>query len=82
VIPFFPRRQPGGGSAIRLEAPRAGFPGDDVIADTARINACIERMVREAPAQYLWMHQRFKTRPPGEPAVYRADPAARETGAP
>jgi KDO2-lipid IV(A) lauroyltransferase len=26
--------------------------------------------VREAPEQYLWVHKRFKTRPPGQPSVY------------
>jgi len=70
VIPFFHRRLDGGGYAIRLEAPLPDFPGNDVIVDTARVNAVIERMVREAPAQYLWMHKRFKTRPPGEASVY------------
>jgi len=70
VIPFFHRRLDGGGYAIRLEAPLDGFPSADVIADTARVNAAIERMVREAPTQYLWMHKRFKTRPPGEASVY------------
>lgn len=69
VIPFFHRRLDGGGYALRLEAPLDGFPSD-VLDDTTRINACIERMVREAPAQYLWMHQRFKTRPPGAPPIY------------
>lgn len=71
VIPFFHRRLPDGqGYALRLGAPLEGFPGDDVLADTARINACIEQMVREAPEQYLWVHKRFKTRPAGEPAIY------------
>lgn len=71
VIPFFHRRLPGGeGYALRLGAPLDGFPGTDVAADTARINACIEQMVREAPEQYLWVHKRFKTRPPGAPAIY------------
>ena len=70
VIPFFHRRRDKGGYAIRLEPPLADFPGEDAIADTTRVNACIERMVREAPAQYLWMHKRFKTRPPGEASVY------------
>jgi KDO2-lipid IV(A) lauroyltransferase len=69
VIPFFHRRLDGGGYAPRLEAPLEDFPAE-VAGDTARINACIERMVREAPAQYLWMHQRFKTRPPGAAPVY------------
>jgi Kdo2-lipid IVA lauroyltransferase/acyltransferase len=70
VIPFFHRRLDEGGYAIRLEAPLADFPGPDVIVDTTRVNAAIERMVREAPTQYLWMHKRFKTRPPGEASVY------------
>lgn len=70
VIPFFHRRRDDDGYAIRLEAPLADFPGYDVVADTARINACIERMVQEAPGQYLWMHKRFKTRPPGEAEIY------------
>jgi KDO2-lipid IV(A) lauroyltransferase len=71
VIPFFHRRLPGGqGYALRLGAPRDNSPGADVLPDTARVNACIEQMVREAPEQYLWVHKRFKTRPPGLPAVY------------
>jgi len=71
VIPFFHRRLPGGqGYALRLGAPLDGFPGAGVEADTARVNACIEQMVREAPEQYLWVHKRFKTRPPGQPPVY------------
>jgi KDO2-lipid IV(A) lauroyltransferase len=70
VIAFFHRRREDGSYAIRLEAPLADFPGTDVTADTARVNAAIERMVREAPAQYLWLHKRFKTRPPGATAIY------------
>jgi KDO2-lipid IV(A) lauroyltransferase len=70
VVPFFHRRLPDGGYALSLEAPLGNFPGTDVAADTARVNAVIERMVREAPAQYLWVHKRFKTRPPGAPPVY------------
>lgn len=70
VIPFFHRRLEGGGYALRLEAPLADFPSDDAQEDTAQVNAAIERMVREAPTQYLWIHQRFKTRPAGEPRVY------------
>jgi len=71
VIPFFHRRLPGsGGYVLRLGAPLQDFPGPDVRDDTARINSCIEQMVREAPAQYLWAHKRFKTRPPGQPPLY------------
>jgi len=70
VIPFFHKRNPGGGYTLRLEAPLDGFPGSDVVADTARVNACVERMVREAPEQYLWVHKRFKSRPPGDTPIY------------
>ncbi|HET6546301.1 MAG TPA: LpxL/LpxP family Kdo(2)-lipid IV(A) lauroyl/palmitoleoyl acyltransferase [Rhodanobacteraceae bacterium] len=70
VIPFFHRRLPEGGYALRLEPALDDFPGTDVGTDSARINACIERMVGEAPTQYLWMHQRFKTRPVGTPPLY------------
>jgi KDO2-lipid IV(A) lauroyltransferase len=71
VIPFFHRRLPDdGGYALRLGAPLQDFPGSEAAVDTARVNACIEQMVREAPEQYLWVHKRFKTRPPGSSDVY------------
>lgn len=72
VIPFEHRREADGSYHIRLLAPLEDFPGADAAADTARVNAAIEAMVRKAPAQYLWMHKRFKTRPDGEPDLYRA----------
>ncbi|MBN8727758.1 MAG: LpxL/LpxP family Kdo(2)-lipid IV(A) lauroyl/palmitoleoyl acyltransferase [Xanthomonadales bacterium] len=70
VVPFFHRRLAGGGYAIRLEPALSDFPGADVEADTARVNGVIERMVREAPGQYLWLHKRFKTQPPGMAPPY------------
>ena len=64
VIPFFHARNANDdGYEIRLQAPLENFPTHDVVADTARVNAAIESMVRAAPAQYLWVHKRFKTRP-------------------
>lgn len=48
-----------------------GFPGDDTPeAATARLNALIENWVRMDPAQYYWVHRRFKTRPAGEARIY------------
>ncbi len=58
------------GYDIRLSEPLEHFPGEDELADTARISEHIEAMVRKAPAQYLWVHRRFKTRPEGEPGLY------------
>jgi KDO2-lipid IV(A) lauroyltransferase len=71
VLPCVTRMLPGGqGYVARIEAPWADFPTDDVQADTRRMNAYIERVVLEMPEQYLWMHKRFKTRPPGEARFY------------
>jgi KDO2-lipid IV(A) lauroyltransferase len=76
VIPYFARRLPDGrGYHLTLSPPLAGFPSGDEVADTVRINAAVEAEVRQMPEQYLWVHRRFKTRPPGEPGYYDA-PAA------
>jgi Kdo2-lipid IVA lauroyltransferase/acyltransferase len=71
VIPFFHRRLPDGqGYVLRLAPPMTDLPSKDPALDTTRVNEEIEAMVREAPEQYLWVHKRFKTRPPGEPPIY------------
>jgi KDO2-lipid IV(A) lauroyltransferase len=58
------------GYVLHLEAPWEDYPTDSVEADTARMNAEIERWVRRLPEQYLWTHRRFKTRPAGEASFY------------
>jgi Kdo2-lipid IVA lauroyltransferase/acyltransferase len=60
----------GGGYRVRYLPPWTDFPSDDPVADTARMNRWIEEEVRRNPAQYLWVHKRFKTRPEGEPGFY------------
>lgn len=42
----------------------------DAVTNTARFTAAIEGYVREYPEQWLWMHRRWKTRPPGEEGIY------------
>lgn len=72
VQPVIVTMLPGGqGWRVRFEPPLRGWPSDDALADTAALNALIEERIRAQPAQYLWVHKRFKTRPPGEPDVYR-----------
>jgi KDO2-lipid IV(A) lauroyltransferase len=71
VVPFFPRRLPDArGYELTLLPALDGFPGKDVEQDTRRIMGLIEERVRQQPEQYLWVHRRFKTRPPGEAPVY------------
>jgi len=38
--------------------------------DTQRIQQVLEQVIREHPGQWLWIHRRWKTRPPGEPPIY------------
>lgn len=60
----------GAGYVIRaepIEVNRDG-PLDDVVYNlTAAFTARLEEVVRTAPEQYLWLHRRWKTRPPEEP---------------
>jgi KDO2-lipid IV(A) lauroyltransferase len=62
---------PGGrGYRVRFLDPWTDFPSGDALADTAAVNRWIEAEIRRNPAQYLGVHRRFKTRPPGEPPLY------------
>ncbi len=42
----------------------------DAVENTRRCTAAIERVIRAYPEQWLWVHRRWKTRPPGEPLLY------------
>ncbi|MCE1185638.1 MAG: lipid A biosynthesis acyltransferase [Rhodocyclales bacterium] len=71
VVPCITEILPGGaGYVVRFEEPWQDFPGESVEEDARRMNACIEDHIRRIPAQYYWVHRRFKTRPPGEPKIY------------
>ena len=43
----------------------------DLMRAVTRVNAEIEALIRRAPEQYLWIHDRYRTRPPGEPEADR-----------
>lgn len=67
----------GSGYRATFSPPWAAFPSDDEAADLARMNHEIEAAVRRLPAQYYWVHRRFKTQPEGvKGALYRRDSAA------
>jgi KDO2-lipid IV(A) lauroyltransferase len=45
-------------------------PEEEIIANTANFTRMIEQYVRRYPDQWLWVHRRWKTRPPGAPPLY------------
>ena len=49
---------------------RTGDDEADVVANTAKFTKVIEEFVRKYPAQWLWVHKRWKTRPEGQPPLY------------
>lgn len=53
-----------------LDLAATGDAEADAAENTARFTAVLEGVIREYPSQWLWMHRRWKTRPPGEPPIY------------
>ena len=71
VQPVVAEMLPGGaGYRVRFLPPWQDFPDDDDEAAALRMNQWIEAEIRQNPAQYLWVHKRFKTRPAGEASLY------------
>lgn len=58
------------GYQLIIEPELEGYPYDDESAAAAYMNKVIETEILRAPEQYLWLHRRFKTRPPGETSLY------------
>jgi KDO2-lipid IV(A) lauroyltransferase len=53
-----------------VEMPRTADRAADILEGTRRSTAVIESWIRRYPDQWLWIHRRWKTRPPGEPSLY------------
>ncbi|MGA3091732.1 MAG: lysophospholipid acyltransferase family protein [Terriglobales bacterium] len=53
-----------------VELIRSGDNESDIVANTAKFTKVIENFIRRYPEQWLWVHRRWKTRPPGEPPLY------------
>jgi KDO2-lipid IV(A) lauroyltransferase len=54
-----------------VEITRSGDDAVDIRENTQRFMRVVENYVRQYPDQWLWLHKRWKTRPPGEPPIYR-----------
>jgi KDO2-lipid IV(A) lauroyltransferase len=46
-----------------IDSPGTGDKDADIRYVTTRINAAMERAIRQTPEQWLWIHRRWKTRP-------------------
>jgi Kdo2-lipid IVA lauroyltransferase/acyltransferase len=55
------------GYLCEISKPLEDFPGLDAKTDTARLNRYFEKEIRLRPAEYYWVHKRFKN-PPGKEA--------------
>ena len=69
VMPVITRMTPEGYEVVVHPAWR-DFPTDDAQVDTATMNQRLEVFINSMPAQYFWVHKRFKTRPPGLAELY------------
>ena len=58
------------GYEVKISPVWKNFPTDDVATDTALMNKKLEGYIRQQPAQYFWVHKRFKTRPEGAAELY------------
>ena len=72
VIPFTQtRKKDGSGYHLTVFPPLQDFPSGDEYKDAELINRFLEKRILEQPDQYHWVHRRFKTRPEGEPDLYK-----------
>ncbi len=53
-----------------LQLAHTGDDDQDAIANTQLFTSALEDVIRRWPEQWLWVHRRWKTRPPGEPQMY------------
>lgn len=73
IVPFVPRRLPNGRYSIDIGPAWENYPTGDELADAQRVNDWVEAEIRKSPAQYLWVHRRFKTQPEGKGLFYKKD---------
>ena len=75
VVPVFLVRDPNHRThriVIQRELPlqHTADADADILENTRRFVAAIERMARVYPDQFLWTHRRYRTRPRGAPKIY------------
>jgi KDO2-lipid IV(A) lauroyltransferase len=57
---------------LKIQPVLENFPSGNDYADVRRVNERMEEAINLAPAQYMWLHRRFKTRPDKDaPSFYK-----------
>jgi KDO2-lipid IV(A) lauroyltransferase len=60
---------------LRFEPPveltRTGNMNRDILENTQKFTKVLEEIIRKYPDQWVWLHGRWNTRPPGEPPLYK-----------
>lgn len=69
VVPVV-TRMTAAGYEVEVMPAWTDVPSADFVADTALMNTRLQDYINTMPAQYYWVHKRFKTRPEGEPSLY------------
>lgn len=69
VVPLTSRLTPHG-YEVQVHAAWTDYPTDDVEADTAMMNQRLQTWIDAMPAQYYWVHKRFKSRPHDQASLY------------
>jgi KDO2-lipid IV(A) lauroyltransferase len=54
----------------RVELIRTGDAERDIFENTQKFTKVLEEIIRTYPDQWVWVHGRWNTRPPGEPPLY------------
>ncbi|MFZ5465941.1 MAG: lysophospholipid acyltransferase family protein [Pseudomonadota bacterium] len=70
VVFIYPERMPQARGYVMHLVPVPEIPSGDPVRDATVYNALIERFACQRPADYFWLHRRFKTRPAGERSPY------------
>jgi KDO2-lipid IV(A) lauroyltransferase len=75
VLPGFLVWEPGEKKYVlhflpELQLVDTGDAESDATANTQMFTTALENVIRQYPEQWLWVHRRWKTRPPGESPLY------------
>lgn len=71
IIPYtLVRLAEGAGYELRIMPEVTDYPYDNKELGARRINIEVEKLISQAPEQYMWIHKRFKSRPDNEASFY------------